>query len=249
MFSSKISRFLVRNRRLVRNVSLASTVLVGQQSYYSSVCDATGPSHLARRVPLIDTVNIEIKASYGKRIRESLQWLKEKIDTIVALISRALYLILAFSPATLSSPLLLSNNAEFKKWWWSVLRDCVRKGGPCATKFAQWISTRPDLFPLSLCKNLEDLQSKVVKHCWQDTESAMILAFGDDWRKTIRFDGEGEGAVSTGSSFSPVVLGSGCVAQVLLGTIDDRKVAVKIIHPGKSIRNILCCAVVLSPLW
>ena len=123
MFSSKISRFLVRNRRLVRNVSLASTVLVGQQSYYSSVCDATGPSHLARRVPLIDTVNIEIKASYGKRIRESLRWLKEKIDTIVALISRALYLILAFSPATLSSPLLLSNNAEFKKWWWSVLRD------------------------------------------------------------------------------------------------------------------------------
>lgn len=175
-------------------------------------------------------INDRRHKSLVRKLERLLRWLQKSIENFMTLVSRSIYLLLAFSPATLSSPLLLIAGDEFKRWWWSILRDCVRRSGPCSTKFAQWIATRPDLFPLTLCKNLEDLQSRAYSHKWSSTEEALILAFGENWTDSLKIDRD----ETIEGPFAPVVLGSGCVAQVVLGKIGERQVAVKIIHPGES---------------
>ena len=166
-----------------------------------------------------------------ERITSVLKVLKKKLKNMMMVIIRCFHLMYYFSPAICASPLLLKRDKEVNRWWWALLRDCIRKSGPLSTKLAQWISTRPDLFPLSLCKNLDDLQSNASQHNWTETEKSLKLAFGDNWRDILHIDGENFLDRKT-KSFSPVVLGSGCVAQVLRGKLDGSPVAVKIIHPG-----------------
>ena len=157
---------------------------------------------------------------------QSLHWLERKVHTLWVLLLRSLYLMLVFSPALLSCPVLLIGHEPIVLRWWSLFRDCVRLSGPCATKFAQWIATRPDLFPLSMCQHLRDLQSKVYRHRWHDTEAALIEAFGPHWHEKVQIDWVNE------TKHIPVVLGSGCVAQVIRGFVNDQAVAIKIVHPG-----------------
>ena len=159
-------------------------------------------------------------------LMQSLHWLERKVHTLWLLVLRSLYLMLVFSPALVSSPVLLIGHEPMVLRWWSLFRDCIRMSGPCATKFAQWIATRPDLFPLSMCQHLQDLQSKVYRHRWQDTQRALIEAFGVDWEQQIQIDWMNV------QQHQPVVLGSGCVAQVIRGFVNGQAVAIKIVHPG-----------------
>lgn len=236
MFISKLSKVAYR-----RYLTIARTALTSKQLLSASIiaglycnhscCDDKYLHPPEKCTPVVTRPpiqNIQSRRSNKKNIRRAIQWFLRKLETFFRLISRSIYLTLTFGPAILTSPLLLSDNDDIKGRWWAFFRDRIRKSGPCCTKFAQWIATRPDLFPLLLCKNLEDLQSKALSHSWRDTEDALFLAFGDDWKKSLHIEGEVRGS----DSFSPVVLGSGCVAQVLLGRLGDRQVAVKIIHPG-----------------
>jgi hypothetical protein len=50
---------------------------------------------------------------------------------------------------------LLAVGEKGSSTWWNILRDSIRRSGPCTTKFAQWLATRPDLFPLFICENLQ----------------------------------------------------------------------------------------------
>lgn len=179
-------------------------------------------------------VKFEPKAKQiaARKIAELLLWVGKTMNNLRAIVYRFMYLIFSFSPAVLAAPILLLDNYEFKRWWWVVLRNCIRQSGPCFTKFAQWISTRPDLFPLSVCKNLEDLQSNAAIHSWVETERALVHSFGTEWRKSLRIAADNS-TDNVSNGFRPAVLGSGCVAQVLLGQLDGKEVAVKIIHPGK----------------
>ena len=243
MHASKLFRAtqaLGRHRNVRRNVSLASlastAVINGLHCNYSFSDSSFAHHEKYAAVPCIRIAPKAPSSRWGNLCR-LLRWLQKKIETLFSLVSRSLYLMLCFGPAAVTVPLLLLDSEGCRQWWWAVLRNCVRRSGPCSTKFAQWIATRPDLFPLSLCKNLEDLQSNTLTHRWSDTQRALTLAFGDDWGQALRI--EGEGAMGS-ANFSPVVLGSGCVAQVLKGSLKvqgegalDRQVAVKIIHPGE----------------
>ena len=192
----------------------------------------------------VDVVNAQTSIvinKYGfstmERIDSVLKLLKKKLQNMIMVIIRSISLMYYFSPVICASPLLLRKNGEINRWWWALLRDCIRKSGPFSTKLAQWISTRPDLFPLSLCRNLDDLQSNASQHIWTDTEKSLSLAFGDNWRDILHIDGEFF-LDRKKKSFRPVVLGSGCVAQVLQGRLDGGPVAVKIIHPGDYLKKL-----------
>ena len=174
----------------------------------------------------------EKKNSALQNYHVALSRLIKNAKILIAIFLRSIFLMYSFTPAAIASPLLLIANNDVTTLWWGILRNCIRKSGPCCMKFSQWISTRPDLFPLFLCKNLEDLQSKPVKHIWIETERALLSAFGKDWRSSLHISKERTGDHKE-KVFSPVVLGSGCVAQVLLAQLDGRPVAVKIIHPGE----------------
>ena len=116
--------------------------------------------------------------------------------------------------------------------------------GPCVVKFAQWASSRHDLFDEDFCHRLAVIRDATKTHKWSKTEEALKVAFGEEWEKRLKMD--------------PVPIGSGCVAQVYRGELIEegrkktREVAVKVIHPhvkvrteraGKSIHHYTCLAI------
>jgi predicted unusual protein kinase regulating ubiquinone biosynthesis (AarF/ABC1/UbiB family) len=226
----KKCRSLFHHPSTARYASSLSLVCLSQQTISSSEAEYQKEQTAAKR-NLVKVGQKVKQITFGK-IAELLSWVRIAMNSLSAIIFRFMYLVFSFSPAVLTSPILLLDDQEFRRRWWVILRDCIRQSGPCFTKFAQWISTRPDLFPLSVCKNLEDLQSNAAVHSWAETERALILSFGTNWSKSLRIVADNSTKNVT-NGFRPAVLGSGCVAQVLLGQLDGQQVAVKIIHPGK----------------
>jgi aarF domain-containing kinase len=123
---------------------------------------------------------------------------------------------------------------------WRYLVWTLEQLGPTFVKFAQWASSRPDVFPHTLIHRLKRLQDDVtVKHSMSTVEITLREAFGDNWKEYLTLD--------------PRPIGAGCVAQVFKGTLhmdginktlsskvinsttsegkDNVKVAVKLIHP------------------
>ena len=141
---------------------------------------------------------------------------------------RASELMLNFAPAILTSPLLLLRDpaSPQSRWWWSLLRESIRRSGPCNTKFSQWIATRPDLFPLVLCQQLQDLQTNAIRFSWPTTEKTLQAMFGPNWHDIFSLEIDPK-------TREPIVIGSGCVAQVLKGQLleSGQTIVVKVIHP------------------
>ena len=219
----------VRRHYFHPSLVIASTTAVLTHGYHAFTYADSGPA----LTPALVTVNSPSSGALtNSNLRilndliQSLHWLERKVRTLYVLLIRALYLMLVYSPALVTCPVLLIGHEPMALQWWSLFRDCIRLSGPCATKFAQWIATRPDLFPLSMCQHLQDLQSKVYRHRWHDTETALIEAFGPNWQEKVQIDWV------NAKQHIPVVLGSGCVAQVIRGFVNGQAVAIKIVHPG-----------------
>lgn len=91
---------------------------------------------------------------------------------------------------------------------WSYLVWTIEQLGPTFIKFAQWASSRPDIFPMQLINRLKRLQDDVrVTHSRSTVEQTLIEAFdGDGWKEHLKLDYDHP-------------LGAGCVAQVFKGEL------------------------------
>ena len=196
-------------------------------------------------VPVPVLVSPPTKADDGRGPLEALllaalRWLRggaRSLMEAVRILQRTGYLTCIFAPSVLTSPVLLlfEEQSPTIKWWWSLLRDCIRWSGPCNIKFSQWIATRPDLFPLVMCQQLQDLQTNAIRHSWKATRGTLTDMFGPDWDSIFSLELDP-------ASGEPIVVGSGCVAQVLRGRMrggGEAEVAIKVIHPtvAKSIED------------
>lgn len=140
---------------------------------------------------------------------------------------RAAYLGLVFAPALLMLPFAFFTTT--RHLFLRVLSAfCIPwAGGPVFLKGAQWISSRPDVFPLDVCLALGVFQHSAPQHPMWATMVAIEAARQNDaaqlgTRKTLE-------ELIVGKT----VLGSGCVAQVHRGTLPDGQVvAVKVLHAG-----------------
>ncbi|XP_068579498.1 uncharacterized aarF domain-containing protein kinase 2 [Cebidichthys violaceus] len=126
-----------------------------------------------------------------------------KVVFLLRLGLRALVLLLKFGPLLLLSPLVLVS-ARWASLWLEALLWVTETSGPTFIKLGQWASTRRDIFSLEFCERFSTLHVKVRPHSWAHTKQCLRRAFGEGWRKVLRFD-----------SKEPV--GSGCVAQVYKG--------------------------------
>eukprot|EP01038_Epipyxis_sp_PR26KG_P015828 gene15828-21442_t len=113
--------------------------------------------------------------------------------------------------------------------WWALTRLSITSAGACSIKFSQWVATRPDLFPESWCKQLQLLQSRTHKApSLVELEAILIKNLGTDWKTKINFEYNNDN-----NKQYPIILGSGCVAQVMKGIIPQtgETIAIKIVHP------------------
>lgn len=133
----------------------------------------------------------------------------------VRMFLRACALVVIWSPA-----LLLLPCAYFERTWpmyVDVAASCFRRSGPVAMKLAQWVASRPDVFPQLVCDRLAVFQHTAPVHPGAVT-LRLLEAEGPDFNRHL-------------SHVALEPIGSGTVAQVHRALWDGHDVAVKILHP------------------
>ena len=162
---------------------------------------------------------------------------------LLRMLWRSMILAMNFSlPLASSLIALIVCSEDTRHWWWALLRSSISSSGPCAIKLCQWAATRPDLFPLEMVNALSKLQNKAYTHTRRSAKHTIDVlknAFGSNFQDFIDID-----------VYNPEsVLGSGCVASVYRGKVNDKSrnqhldsssdktnktipVAVKVIHPN-----------------
>jgi hypothetical protein len=180
------------------------------------------PDH-PQTIPSAETVSI------SQRISQIIEWFQNLIKFLTRLTSVTIY----FTPALLTSPLLLLQSSSLEATWWELLRYGIYCSGPCLTKLSQWIATRPDIFPQRFCKELEMLQTQTHEHSWGETVKILNKIYGPNWNQYLIIDHSGE------NGGGGVVTGSGLMGQVYHGYLHsnnpqqhDIEIALKVLHPG-----------------
>jgi len=137
------------------------------------------------------------------------------IQSTLGTVLRAGYLFVVWLPTLVLVPFYY----VFPTAMWDPLFRCAMAtlpySGAVTIKLAQWIASRPDVFPSHITDRLTHLQHTAPSHEWSDTEAALAEVsepFG--W-------------------VDPHQVGSGAIAQVHRGRlVDGREVAIKVLHPG-----------------
>eukprot|EP00898_Chlorokybus_atmophyticus_P003011 jgi/Chlat1/3710/Chrsp251S03863 len=150
-----------------------------------------------------------------------------QVYEFLAVVCRALYLWLLFTPAVVSAPICLKSKGELRRRWLILLHRTLENAGAAFIKWGQWAATRPDLFPDDMCKTLAQLQTGAPAHSFRHTRKTIEEAFCQPLGDVF-------------SHFDEIPVASGSIAQVHKATLryptngmDDKTVvAVKVLHPG-----------------
>jgi len=112
----------------------------------------------------------------------------------------------------------------FENWTshaWAYAIWATARAGPIWIKFAQWVATRPDIFPKNLCEQCSQFHSSAPAHTWKESEE-MLSKNWSNWKDFLVFEDK-------------TPLGTGCITQVYKAVLklgsESRTVAVKIMHP------------------
>ena len=127
----------------------------------------------------------------------------------IALLIRATYLFVTWLPVlTFAVPLLLLSqgapgplSASMRKRAWATMHSAIALCGAAFIKWAQWASTREDVFPKDLCHQLEQLHDDAPQHSYGQTLRILANEFGFDPRLVF-------------AQFPRKPMASGSVAQV-----------------------------------
>lgn len=126
--------------------------------------------------------------------------------------------------------------------------------GPAFVKLGQWAATRRDLFPVHVCNRFAKLHDTARVHDWTYTHQALMDAFGSDYEERGLVVSRNNNGISNSNNITHTededeeegklvarrlantnnnhgILGSGCAAQVHIGTLHNTTVAVKVLHP------------------
>jgi predicted unusual protein kinase regulating ubiquinone biosynthesis (AarF/ABC1/UbiB family) len=177
-------------------------------------------------------------AFYFSFLKDWFRRCVEEIQKWFFIITRCIYLSGIFTIPFLSLPVpvILSKDNTICKLWWQLLRSCIRASGPCGMKFAQWIATRPDLFPLIICQNVQELQRLTLS---KPKESQIIRElereFGKNWVEQIQLE------YKKNDSPELLILGSGCVASVIKAKLlrSNEDIAIKVIQSGNKMSDVM----------
>ncbi|KAI8930017.1 ABC1 family-domain-containing protein [Entophlyctis helioformis] len=122
------------------------------------------------------------------------------------------------------------SDSDMRLWWLHLAVSALQRCGPMYIKFGQWISSRTDILPPTVCKVFSKLQSNVTPHSFAVTRETVErdLLRGDKLETVFEW-------------FEETPVGTGAVAQVhraklrnipSLGSHAGQEVAVKVLHPN-----------------
>eukprot|EP00617_Octactis_speculum_P026075 CAMPEP_0185747884 /NCGR_PEP_ID=MMETSP1174-20130828/6524_1 /TAXON_ID=35687 /ORGANISM="Dictyocha speculum, Strain CCMP1381" /LENGTH=543 /DNA_ID=CAMNT_0028423279 /DNA_START=6 /DNA_END=1634 /DNA_ORIENTATION=- len=136
----------------------------------------------------------------------------------LAVTLRALYLAIVFGPIPLTAGIAYFIGPYRRLVWYPLLCWAIAQCGAAWIKWAQWASTRPDMFPEGLCERLAVLQTQAPQHSAAHTRKEIENTFGAPLESIFEsFD------------FSPIA--SASIAQVHRAVYRNITVAVKVRHP------------------
>jgi len=139
----------------------------------------------------------------------------------IQLCVRAVQLGVHFAPVLSTVGLAVVSKKFRQDVWFAWLARCIGSGGAAWIKWGQWSSTRNDMFPESLCSQLETLHNDAPAHRWEFSERSMESSLGLSPGTLPRVFDE----------FDTEPMASGSIAQVHRAVLDGHLVAVKIRHP------------------
>ncbi len=141
-----------------------------------------------------------------------------------------------------SSSSLHHHNCQTTTWAsdmaWSYTLHTLQCLGPAFVKLGQWAATRRDLFPVHVCNRFAELHDTARVHDWKYTRRALVDAFGSDYEERGLVVGNASSNSNTAKEVEEAntnhrggILGSGCAAQVHIGKLHNKTVAIKVLHP------------------
>lgn len=123
--------------------------------------------------------------------------------------ARLAQLCVYFSPLALLAPILLRDGWKWgNELWYGLFRRVLEAAGPAFIKWGQWASTRYDIFPAPLCRELEHLQAGAPEHSWRETKKILERSYG------VGADGSTSRFEEIFEWFDEKALASGSVAQI-----------------------------------
>ena len=140
-------------------------------------------------------------------------------------ILRASWILMKLSPCLLTIPVALVFE-RLRGPWWNYVVWVLATSGPTAIKFAQWVGTRPDLFPKSAVEALSQFHNRSISvYTLDETVSDLDRIYGTSWREWLELIDDAR------------LIGSGAIAHVCKGRLTagpnvGTVVALKIAHRG-----------------
>jgi len=152
----------------------------------------------------------------------ALHVLDDRKPNAVQLALRALKLGVHFAPVMSTVGLAMISTSFRQSIWYKWVASCIGNSGAAWIKWGQWSSTRNDMFPDALCRELSTLHADAPAHGAAFSESQLESSLGLA-PNTLRhvFD-----------SFDPEPLASGSIAQVHKAELDGKLLAIKVRHPN-----------------
>lgn len=138
---------------------------------------------------------------------------------------RAGWIFLKLAPSFLTLPVAIFWS-KARCVWWKYVIWVLGTSGPTAIKFAQWMGTRPDLFPESAIVAFSKFhRSSISEYSLESTRQDLDRIYGSGWSSWLEIIDKG------------ALVGSGAIAHVSRGRIISgphrgTEVALKIAHRG-----------------
>jgi aarF domain-containing kinase len=134
---------------------------------------------------------------------------------------RAVRLGIHFLPVMSTVGIALVSPTFRQSIWYKWVASCIGSSGAAWIKWGQWSSTRNDMFPDALCRELSTLHSDAPAHGFGFSQEQMESSLGLA-PDTLRY---------VFDSFEEEPLASGSIAQVHRAVLNGKLLAVKIRHP------------------
>lgn len=210
-----------------RSVLLASSKVVGASLVYSSIYHRLSSTLDSRGVLQSRFVLCEqplvIARPLNLRVRDEGK--RPILYRIFRSLLRVGWICAKMLPALVSFPIVLLSSRGTGIWWDYVV-FVLATSGPTAIKLAQWVGTRPDLFPKTAVGALSRFQTvSIGEYDLSKTVADLDGIYGPSWRDWLELLDDAR------------LIGSGSIAHVSRGRITSgpyagTEVALKIAHRG-----------------